>query len=195
MEENKVLEDLSEEQAVKVANTQETVDTSLEEDDIIIIEEDTGKDQKSRGKRTLDENDDFFDDDDDEYIRPKRRVAPYESALKSIIFGCISIVAPMFSIVIMFLGGYPVSIALSTASIVFAVKAMNAVKKIHAPLDDKSRDMLRVGKTLGIIGTVMSSLALAYIIMQFIIFIVTVMSLVCLYAFLFLIIILAPTGI
>ncbi len=160
----------------EIAQDQEAAALQPEDEDIIVTNAPDSKDKAPEDKVIV--------------TTAGKAHTSYEMALRTMIFGALSIIAPLFALVFMVLQTFAPAFITGVVAIVFAVLAIVAAKKAGATVDERTMDMLKVGKLLGYIGIAISAAVLVWIVIQVIVLIISVISIVGLYTMLFLVAIL-----
>ncbi len=111
----------------------------------------------------------------------KKRTDEYDIAVKTIVFGSLSIVLPMFALILYTLGGYLMAILAAGLGLAFAVIAFKASKSITTLGGSLTAAMSKNGRLLSIIGIAVSAAVLAYVFIGVILSILMIIGLIIFY--------------
>lgn len=137
------------------------IDATIEESRVNVVDSSLGDDDYS--------DDDIYDGYYDEKVDE-----PYYVAIKSVVFGSLAIIFPLFAWLFSFFNSMSlIAFAVAVTGLIFAfVGLIASVRSASAPRGSLSQGLSRAGRCIGIIGIVVSSVILAVIFISFIIAIV-----------------------
>lgn len=120
----------------------------------------------------------------------KKEKEPYEASLRSLVFGMLSVIVPVFSLMLMFMDT-TVAIIAGLFAVIFAIIGIVSSFKARKFRGTKSHAMANVGRLLSIIGLIIAVAIVAYVVVQIVLAVATVIGIAAIYI---LIIILALMG-
>lgn len=145
------------------------IDATVEENRVNVVDLTLGDD---------DSDDDIYDGYYDEKIDE-----PYYVAIKSVVFGSLAIIFPMFAWLFSLFNTLSLmAVAAAVTGFVFSIVGLISVMRCtSAPRGSLSQGLARAGRCIGIIGLIVSSIILTVILFNFIISVLVILSIIVFY--------------
>lgn len=134
-----------------------------------------------------DENDDFLYEGESN----EKKTDTYDIAVRALVFGSLSVILPMFALLLYVLGSPLLAIAVGAVAIGFAVAGFMWAKKNTALGGSLTAAMAKTGKLVSIIGMAISSVILAYVLIGLILAVLAIIGMIIFYVIYFIVVIVA----
>lgn len=139
-------------------------------------------------EEAVENNDEFLYEGDPN----EKDTASYEAAVKAVVFGSLSIMLPLFSILFFVFGLNTLAIVVAIVGVMFAIVGRTSAKKCKDALAGSlTEGLAKAGKTVSLIGLIAAVAALAYIVASILLTIILVVLIVVFYVFIYIIAIIA----
>ena len=117
----------------------------------------------------------------------EKKTDTYDVAVRALVFGCLSVIFPMFALILYVLGSYLLAIAVGAAALGFAIAGFTAAKKNTALGGSLTAALAKTGRLVSLIGIAISALILAYVLIGLILAILAIIGIIIFYVFYFII--------
>ncbi len=113
----------------------------------------------------------------------------YDVAVRALVFGSLSVILPMFALLLYVLGSPLLAIAVGAIALGFAIAGFMTAKKNTALGGSLTAAMAKTGRLVSFIGLAISALVLAYVLIGFILTILAIIGMIIFYVFYFIVVI------
>ena len=167
----------------KIEIKEEVVETEAAEPEIEVIE----VMEAAEASEDTEADDDFLCGG----AENEKLMGDYDTAVRAIVFGALSVVLPLFGLILFVLGSYMLAAAVSVAGLIFGILGFGAAKKTVAFDETLTAGFAKNGRILSIIGLAVSAAVLAYVAVNFIITVIAVAVMLVVYIIYFTLMIIA----
>lgn len=108
----------------------------------------------------------------------------YSLAVRSVVFGGLAIILPVLAWVASLFGSALIPLLIAGGGLAFAISSLVCIKKCGKPTRGSySEGLVKAGKIVGIIGLVLASVVIAYLLLVIIVSVIIIISAISFYMF------------
>ena len=109
------------------------------------------------------------------YVSDEKASPLYETAIKAVVFGSLSVILPLIALIIYAVGMGVVSIAVAAVGLVFAVVALRMSGKCRDALEGSLIEgFAKAGRAVSTVGLIIAAVVLTYIVVSMVISLIMV---------------------